>query len=78
MDRAGFEPTTSAMPMLYPTGLDDRPSSINYSMPIPKYILCINIVPKEYQVENSYFLCSDGVNIELYSMNLFHNHLLIL
>jgi hypothetical protein len=26
MDRVGFEPTTSAMPMPYPTGLDDRPS----------------------------------------------------
>ena len=25
MDRVGFEPTTSAMPMPYPTGLDDRP-----------------------------------------------------
>jgi bis(5'-nucleosidyl)-tetraphosphatase len=27
MDRVGFEPTTSAMPMPYPTGLDDRPYS---------------------------------------------------
>jgi hypothetical protein len=27
MDRVGFEPTTSAMPMPYPTRLDDRPSS---------------------------------------------------
>ena len=27
MDRVGFEPTTSAMPMPYPTGLDDRPSN---------------------------------------------------
>jgi hypothetical protein len=27
MDRVGFEPTTSAMPMPYPTGLDDRPCS---------------------------------------------------
>ena len=26
VDRVGFEPTTSAMPMPYPTGLDDRPS----------------------------------------------------
>jgi hypothetical protein len=25
VDRVGFEPTTSAMPMPYPTGLDDRP-----------------------------------------------------
>jgi hypothetical protein len=25
MDRVGFEPTTSAMPMPYPTRLDDRP-----------------------------------------------------
>ena len=25
VDRIGFEPTISAMPMLYPTGLDDRP-----------------------------------------------------
>jgi hypothetical protein len=25
LDRVGFEPTTSAMPMPYPTGLDDRP-----------------------------------------------------
>ena len=28
MDRVGFEPTTSAMPMPHPTGLDDRPSNI--------------------------------------------------
>jgi hypothetical protein len=28
MDRVGFEPTTSAMPMPYPTGLDDRPCYI--------------------------------------------------
>ena len=27
VDRVGFEPTTSAMPMPYPTGLDDRPDS---------------------------------------------------
>jgi hypothetical protein len=27
VDRVGFEPTTSAMPMPYPTGLDDRPSN---------------------------------------------------
>ncbi len=27
MDRVGFEPTTSAMPMPYPTRLDDRPFS---------------------------------------------------
>src|SRR5262249_48788963 len=26
VDRVGFEPTTSAMPMPYPTGLDDRPN----------------------------------------------------
>ena len=25
VDRVGFEPTTSAMPMPYPTRLDDRP-----------------------------------------------------
>ena len=25
MDREGFEPSTSAMPMPYPTRLDDRP-----------------------------------------------------
>ena len=25
LDRVGFEPTTSAMPMPYPTRLDDRP-----------------------------------------------------
>gem|GEM_PF-921760 len=29
VDRVGFEPTTSAMPMPHPTGLDDRPSSIS-------------------------------------------------
>ena len=28
MDRVGFEPTISAMPMPYPTGLDDRPPDI--------------------------------------------------
>ncbi len=28
MDRGGFEPPTSAMPMPYPTRLDDRPPSI--------------------------------------------------
>jgi hypothetical protein len=28
VDRVGFEPTTSAMPMPYPTGLDDRPAII--------------------------------------------------
>jgi hypothetical protein len=28
---AGFEPTTSAMPMLYPTGLDDRPYAPFYA-----------------------------------------------
>jgi hypothetical protein len=27
VDRVGFEPTTSAMPMPYPTGLDDRPNN---------------------------------------------------
>ena len=30
MDRVGFEPTTSAMPMPYPTGLDDRPSEFSF------------------------------------------------
>ncbi len=29
VDRVGFEPTTSAMPMPYPTGLDDRPCNIS-------------------------------------------------
>ena len=28
MDRVGFEPTISAMPMPYPTNLDDRPIAI--------------------------------------------------
>ena len=27
VDRVGFEPTASAMPMPYPTGLDDRPTN---------------------------------------------------
>jgi hypothetical protein len=31
VDRVGFEPTTSAMPMPHPTGLDDRPPSIQQS-----------------------------------------------
>jgi hypothetical protein len=28
VDRVGFEPTISAMPMPYPTGLDDRPYNL--------------------------------------------------
>ena len=32
VDRVGFEPTTSAMPMPYPTGLDDRPSTPSDSL----------------------------------------------
>ena len=32
MDRVGFEPTISAMPMPYPTGLDDRPPSLKIKL----------------------------------------------
>jgi hypothetical protein len=34
VDRVGFEPTTSAMPMPYPTGLDDRPPENIYIITI--------------------------------------------
>ena len=34
VDRVGFEPTTSAMPMPYPTGLDDRPNDFDLDLHI--------------------------------------------
>jgi hypothetical protein len=33
----GFEPTTSAMPMPYPTGLDDRPPYSNIPTVLFRY-----------------------------------------
>ena len=44
MDRVGFEPTTSAMPMPYPTGLDDRPSCFVFSQDIKVFKIVIRIL----------------------------------
>ena len=44
MDRVGFEPTTSAMPMPYPTGLDDRPSCFVFSQDIKVFKVVIRIL----------------------------------
>ena len=44
VDRVGFEPTTSAMPMPYPTGLDDRPSCFVFSQDIKVFKVVIRIL----------------------------------
>jgi hypothetical protein len=44
VDRVGFEPTTSAMPMPYPTGLDDRPSCFVFSQDIKVFKIVIRIL----------------------------------
>ena len=53
MDWVGFEPTTSAMPMPYPTGLDDRPPTAIFQ----QFYLDINTFNMEKQCYNYPIVC---------------------
>ena len=54
VDRVGFEPTTSAMPMPYPTGLDDRPMIFDSDLHINIFSLIMFLEPDSgnYEIQN--------------------------